>query len=88
MMPNRNDSITKDDVKDLLKRFNLASAKVLAHPKFDDDSRDLAIKHTAAYIIALKELVDVSGDVMDTDSIPVIMTAAEYLKLVDEFCAD
>lgn len=80
--------MTKTDVVDLIGRFDLVSAKVLEHLKFDDEGRDLAIRHTSAYIITLRELVAVSDDVIDDDSIPVVMYAAEYLKLVDQFCAE
>lgn len=81
--------ITKDDVADLLERFSYASAKVLDHPNFDEQSRGVAVQHTAAYIITLSELVNMTeGDVIAVSSIPLVLIAAEYLNLVDAFCAE
>lgn len=84
-----NSAITKADVKDLLERFGYASAKALDYPNFDEQSRGVAVQHTAAYIITLSELVNMTeGDVIDASSIPLVLIAAEYLNLVDAFCAE
>lgn len=86
---NANDVVTKNDVKELLEQFNHVSAKVLGHPKFEDESREIAVQHTAAYIVTLEEIIKATkGETVDIGLVPTIMVAAEYVQLVNEFCAD
>lgn len=82
-------AITKAEVGELLGQFNYVSAAVLGHPKFDDESRKMAIDHTAMYIVVLGELfAGTSGEHIDGNDIAVVMNATKYLQFVNEFCAD
>lgn len=79
-------AITKADVNELFKQFTLMSAEVLVHPKFDDESRQLAIHQTSTYIIVLKELFDATAtESIDDANVGVVINAAKYLKFINSF---
>ena len=69
-------------------RFEIASQKVLQHPKFDDDSRQQATQQLAAMMAVFDQALEVSGGRLLTRHQKIVAPIIEYCELIDEFCAD
>lgn len=69
-------------------RFEIASQKVLEHPKFDDDSRQQATQQLAAMMVVFDQALEASGGRLLTRHQKIVAPIIEYFELIDEFCAD
>lgn len=74
-------------LQDLRDRFDSTSQKILEHPKFDDEAREVATVQAVVYMLALSEIIEASNGVLSDESKSVVAASLEFCDLVDEFCA-
>lgn len=82
------DKFTKSDVLGLIHRYEEISKTILGHPKFDDETRQVAVEHAARYIVVLGEVAIDDYEEVPDELVVVVTLATEYAKHVDEFCSE
>lgn len=75
------------ELKALMERFDGVSQKILEHPNFDDESRDVAIEQAATYMLTLNYIFETHGGVLPESVKPAFDAAMEFCDLTDEFCS-
>lgn len=68
-------------------RFEIASQKILEHPKFNKESRQQATEHIAMMMVAFDQALEASNGRLLTRHQKVVAPIIEYFELIDEFCS-